>query len=385
MRISPILRLLVAAAALSAALAAPVEVASRPRWYDLDILMREPHPFAAVPGVAPAVPASGIRYFQPLPISQMTRPGTRTGTAPVRRPPISGVAGSPVAGMGQGLKGIELGARVVISTGQTDWNHTTSTADPTSVLIYKDVNAYVLEIHGKVPLPQNSFIRANVGLGIGEIGDGNLRDDDFGAGQVLTSSTDSVISDTDLFYFTVDVGREVVRFRDGKGSLSLFTGFQYWTEEYEAFGVFNRLSGAQTVSTSTPVISNEVEWWSLRVGAMGSYKLNDEVSWSADVAFIPYADMHNEDSHLLRTDLSDLGPVPNIIMDGDGWGFQGEIGVSYLFAPNWKASLDFRYWALMSDGDIVFGPNSTTPSASLPLNDLDTYRYGVAAGIAYRF
>ena len=384
MRISPILRVLVAAAAFGA-LAAPVEVASRARGYDLNILLYQPHPFAAAPAAMETAPMPEIRLRQPLPVSQKTSPKSRTGTVTVQRSSASGVAGSSVKGIRQGLEGIQLGARVVISTGQTDWNHATATADPTSELIYEDVNAFALEIHGKVPLPQKYFIRASVGLGIEEIGDGNLRDDDFGAGQVLTSSTDSIIPDTDLFYLTVDVGREVLRFRGEKGSLSLFVGFQYWTEEYEGFGVFDRLTGAQSVSTSTPVITNEVEWWSLRVGATGTYKMNDKVSWSADVAFIPYTDMHNEDSHLLRTDPADLGPVPNIIMDGDGWGFQGEIGVVYLFASNWKASLDFRYWALFSDGDIVFGPNSTTPSASLPLNDLDTYRYGVAAGITYRF
>ncbi len=100
--------------------------------------------------------------------------------------------------------------------------------------------------------------------------------------------------------------------------------------------------------------------------------------------FIPYTDMHNEDSHLLRTDPADLGAVPNIIMDGDGWGFQGEIGVAYLFAPRWIAALDFFYWTLMSDGDITLGPSTGSPS-TFPLNDLDTYRYGVAAGITYRF
>ena len=285
-------------------------------------------------------------------------------------------------------EGAVLGVGVGLSTGQTDWNHDSKSAllgNPTSELIYDDTDVFSLELYGRLPLPEKFFIRGNVGLGIEEIGDGNFRDDDFLPGQVLSSSTDSIIPDTDLFYVGVDIGREVAKFDERRGSLSLFAGFQYWREEYAAFGLFNRLTSVQTIPTNSPVISNEVEWKSFRLGALGSYKMNDKVTWSADLAFIPYTDMHNEDSHLLRTSLADLGPVPNIIMDGDGYGFEGEIGVAYHFTPNWTAAFDVRYWTLMSDGDIVFGPNSTTPSAALPLNDLDTYRFGVNARVSYVF
>lgn len=333
---------------------------------------------AGVP-LAPAAPppapyVSPISYTAPPPYA-----APEPQPVPLREP-------APRLGL---LDGVELGVRTVMTTGQTDWNHDASGADPTlgnptSELIYEDVSVFALEFNGYVPLPKKYFVRGNVGLGIASIGDGNLRDDDFSAGQVLSSSTDSVIPDTDLFYLTVDIGREVVRFRNDKGSLSLFAGFQYWTEEYEAFGVFDRLAGGQTVSENTLVIRNEVEWTSFRLGAMGSYRMNNQVTWLADLAFIPYTDMHNEDSHVLRQSLADLGPVPNVIMDGEGFGFQGEIGVAYQFAPSWNASLGFQYWTMMSDGDVTLGPNSTTP-ATFPLNDLDTYRYGVTAEITYKF
>ncbi len=107
MRISPILRVLVAAAAFWA-LAAPAEVASRARWYDLNILLYQPHPFATVPGFTPTVPTSGKWSRQPLPVSQKASPQTRTGTATVQRSSASGVAGWSVEGIRQGLKGIEL-------------------------------------------------------------------------------------------------------------------------------------------------------------------------------------------------------------------------------------------------------------------------------------
>jgi len=269
------------------------------------------------------------------------------------------------------------------SFGQTDWNHTTITSatlgDPTSVLEYEDVETTILEFAARVSLPASFFVRGYIGLGVIQIGDGNLRDDDFLAGQVLSSSTDSVIADTDVFYVTLDVGRPILS--GPSGSLSPIVGFQYWREEYEAFGVFNRLTGVQTVPTSTGVITNKVEWLSIRLGAIAIIQLTSPpgLSLSIDAVFIPFTDMHNEDSHLLRTSPADLGPAPNIIMDGNGWGFQGDTKLGYEIIPDLIASIGFRYWTMMSDGDITFGPNTTSP-ATLPLNDLDTIRWGGHCG-----
>ncbi len=283
-----------------------------------------------------------------------------------------------------------LGLTIWPSFGQTDWNHDASgvapsLGNPTSVLDYEDVDTAILEFEAGAPPPGSFFVRGFIGFSAIEIGDGNLRDDDFLAGQVLFSSTDSVIANTDVFYVTLDVGRPILNI-GSNGSLSAIVGFQYWREKYEAFGVFNRLSGVQTVPTSTAVITNKVEWLSIRLGAIALIQLSPPpgLSLSIDAVFIPFTDMNNEDSHLLRTAPGDLGPAPNIIMDGDGWGFQGEAKLGYEIIPDLIASIGFRYWTMMSDGNITFGPNTTSP-ATLPLNDLDTIRWGVTSGIVYRF
>ncbi len=273
------------------------------------------------------------------------------------------------------------------SFGQTDWNHDASGVDPslgnpTSVLEYEDVDTTILEFGAGVPLPWSFFVRGYIGVGAIQIGDGNLRDDDFFAGQVLFSSTDSVIADTDVFYITLDVGRPILSIGPN-GSLSPIVGFQYWREEYEAFGVFDRLAGVQIIPTSTAVIKNEVEWLSFRLGAVALIQLTPPpgLNLSIDAVFIPYTDMHNEDSHLLR---GDLGPVPNIIMDGSGWGFQGEAKLGYEIIPDFIASIAFRHWTMLSDGDITFGANTASP-VTVPLNDLDTVRWGATAGLTYKF
>lgn len=297
------------------------------------------------------------------------------------------IAGVMPAEAGDRLDRFELGLRTWISTGQTDWNHKASgvsplLGNPSSVLEYEDVDTTILEFDARMPLPWSFFAHGNIGVGVIQIGDGNLRDDDFLAGQVLFSSTDSVIADTDVFYVTLDVGRPIRR--RGRDSLSAFVGFQYWREEYKAFGVFNRLTSVQTVPTSTAAFTNEVEWLSFRLGAIALIQLTRSLNLSIDAVFIPFTDMQNEDSHHLRTDPGDLGPVPNIIMEGRGWGFQGEAKLGYEIIPDLIASLGFRYWTMMSDGDITFGPNTASP-VTLPLNDLDTVRWGVTAGIVYTF
>ena len=289
----------------------------------------------------------------------------------------------------------ELGMGLVYTTGQTDWNHDATSAsallgNPTSELTYEELDTLALEFNGRVSLRglgsgfSKYFVRGNVGFDV-DSGDGNLQDDDWLAGQVLFSSTDSVIPGTDLFYITADVGREMLTFGEGRGSLALFMGYSYWTEENEGWGLYNRLTGATARTTDVQVFNNKVEWHSFRLGALAEFPLNDRLSLTADVAFIPYADMHNEDSHLLRTVMTDFGPVPNIIMDGSGLGFQGEVGLAYDLTQNWAAALGFRYWNLQGDGDIVFSANTPTPSTALPLNDFDTFRYGISADLIYSF
>lgn len=282
-----------------------------------------------------------------------------------------------------------LGVGIVASSGQTVWNHDATSGssllgNPTSELTYGEPLTLALEVNGRFSFADGFFVRGYSGIGISTVGEGILRDDDFLANQVLSSSTDSLIPDTDLFYATADIGKEVANIDNRRGVLSLFAGIQYWREKSEAYGLYNRLTSTLTISENTPVLSNTVEWVSFRLGATGSYRQNDQVTWTFDLAAIPYTDMHNEDSHLLRTDVSDLGAAPNIIMDGSGYGFEGEIGFIYAVADNLSAAFDIRYWHLVSDGKVTFGPQSNSPS-TYPLNDLDTFRLGVSAGMRYNF
>jgi len=328
----------------------------------------------------------------PVPPNQRRLTNRRQGSNYVtQRPSLKGKPGErprPLSTQTE-LPGMHLGIGIVKTSGKTDWNHDASSAsatlgNPSSELTYEDDGTVVLELDGRMNFERGFFVRGNLGVGATFGGEGNLRDDDFKVGQVLFSSTDSAIPDTDIFYLTVDVGKQIINIDKDRFTLSLFTGFQYWREEHEATGLFNLLTNQQTRTSDVNVISNVVEWKSFRLGALGTYKANERMGWTFDLAFVPYTDMHNEDSHLLRTAVTSLGPAPNVIMDGSGFGVEGAIGFAYSLTSNWIAVMDLRYWQLMSDGDITLGPDANSTS-TFPLNNLNTVRYGINAGIRYVF
>jgi hypothetical protein len=283
------------------------------------------------------------------------------------------------------LPGISLTIGTTMTSGNTTWNHDASNAsaslgNPTSELTYSETVDVALEAGAEARLPNGLFARANIGIGIATLRDGRQRDDDFLAGQSLSSSTESVIPDTDLFYISADIGKRL--HTSGDFTVDAFAGFQYWREKQEAYGVYNLLTDSQTRSDDELVLTNEVEWTSLRLGFIGDMQINQRSSLAFELAVIPFSIMHNEDTHHLRTSSSDLGPAPNIVMDGFGFGFEGNIAYNYRLSQRLSAVLDFRYWQLMSDGDVVFGPDSNSPS-TFKLNDLETFRYG--AGLSLRY
>jgi hypothetical protein len=128
------------------------------------------------------------------------------------------------------------------------------------------------------------------------------------------------------------------------------------------------------------VISNTVEWDSVRLGLEGKTTLGKGFSVEASGVFIPYSDMHNEDTHHLR--LATLGQ-PSFVMDGTGIGFNLDIAAKYEVMTNLFLSAGFRYWQIRSDGD--FESRALTGTSTFPLNDLDSDRHGFTAGISYQF
>jgi hypothetical protein len=273
----------------------------------------------------------------------------------------------------------EIGLRYWYSTGETRWSHNAQSAgfgNPTSVLAYERIRAQSAELHFNRKLPHRWFVRGVAGLG--ELEGGLLDDEDYAAGQVKFSDTTSAVRGGALRYLTLDAGRPVHEPRAGRPRLHAFAGYQYWSERQDAYGLENAagFTGAPTLGRNVPVISNEMRWNALRIG-VGAFHAVAGYAVALDVAFVPYAELRNRDFHYLR---ADLGPTPNIRMDGSGTGLQLDAEVRRQLAENLEFGLGLRYWVLRADGAIYFGAG-----APLPLNRMESRRGGITATLTWRY
>jgi hypothetical protein len=264
------------------------------------------------------------------------------------------------------------------SEGKTTWNHNAQPANPafgnpTSQLTYSGMKSDVIEV-GLTVRHWQFFGTATIGTG--SIDSGNLQDEDWLAGQVKFSDTNSEIRGDSLSYWMLDGGYHLVR--GPRGSFAGFVGVGQYYETIDAFGVIDNFTGVTTVALSRKVISNEARWSFFRLGVNGKVTPWAPLTLSAEFAYLPYVDLSNEDSHHLR---GDLGPVPNIHMTGSGDGVMWQVEGRLTIASSASIFVAYRDWRFRADGDIRFGSSSQ----KLPLNSFETTRSGVRLGFSYRF
>lgn len=282
-------------------------------------------------------------------------------------------------------RGGEFGVRWWASTGETKISHNSQVLDPTlgnptSVLVYENLDANTFELFGRQNFGRSWFIKGHIGLG--RVNAGAFEDEDFLAGQVKFSDTTSSVPDQRINYGVLDVGYQWGR-PDGTATWGVFAGFSQWTETYEAYGATNNLGGAG-ISRDTLVIINKVRWRALRVGVAGGFALG-RARLTLDLAAVPYAEVRNEDSHVLRaqpvgSNPFALGPVPNIIDEGDGWGVQVDAALRYEVMPRTHLEIGARYWHMeVRDGTSDF---RNIPGAEAPLVDFYTRRAGLTLGLS---
>ena len=278
----------------------------------------------------------------------------------------------------------ELGVRYWLSTGETKHAHNAqgavpSLGNPTSVLLYENLDAHSLEIFGRGVFARDWFLKAT--LGYGHINAGSFDDEDFNAGQVKFSDTTSSVSDGWLAYGTIDVGHQWV-LKQGAINLGVFAGYSQWTEQVDASGATDHLGFiGGDIDNSVKVISNKLTWKALRIGFSGQFVFG-RARLTTDLAVIPYAQYRNEDSHYLRQSSSDLGPVPNILLEGDGYGVQLEAELAYEIARRTLLSLGWRYWHMESSDGKRSLPNFPA-AGELPVTELYSKRTGATLSVRY--
>lgn len=309
------------------------------------------------------------------------------------------------------VKNVEVGVTGWFTQGKTEWSHDASSlnpnlGNPTSKLKYEDVGTNVIELAGKVRFRNRLFLRAS--FGFAEIGGGRLTDDDFlsaqgaannGAtvsGEHRFSRTFSDINGDDMWYVNADIGILAHEFRNHKGFLDVFVGFQYWREKQVAKGLlqvecttatspdpsFGCPPAGTSSFTGQTVITNTVQWTSLKVlGGEIRYQLFPRVDIDAKLAFL-VTWLHNEDVHHLRTD---LGKDPSFKMTGLGIGTNADVNLRVMLIKQLYLTGGYRlWWTRVTDGDWkLFGANGST--ATTNLNDFQTLRHGPTVGLTYVF
>jgi hypothetical protein len=290
------------------------------------------------------------------------------------------VAGAQAQDPPEAASGLEFGVRYWAAGGKTERAHDASqqfpaAGNPTSVLTYDKLYSNIAELYARKPFGERWFVKGNVG--IGSIRNGRLVDQDYDSAfgqQILVFETVSGLSGN-LRYGTIDIGRDM--WKSGNTTFGVFLGYNYWNERLDAYGFSNTGQSFFVFSVepgdNVPVISNDLTWQSARVG-VEMRSVRGHTRFSAELAFVPYAKYRNEDSHWLRQSPGDLGPAPNVIATGHGWGGQAELEVRRTYPQYF--GLDFgvglRYWKLKSSQG-----SQTQGSLEFPIVDLQSERFGV--------
>ena len=278
----------------------------------------------------------------------------------------------------------DLGVRYWVSSGETKRAHNAQSFDPTlgnptSVLLYENLDANTIELFGRQYFGGGQWLIKGF-IGLGEITRGSFRDEDFNAGQVKFSDTTSSVTAGDISYGAIDIGRNEWRLREGRTVLSLFVGYSEWKEDMDAHGVTDALGFVGPVAHDVKVISNKVTWKSLRVGFAGNLALTERMRLDIDAALIPYSKVRNDDSHFLRQDPADLGPAPNIIIEGEGRGVQLDAELRYEIVRRTDLGLGVRYWYLEANKATRRLPNRPDVP-ELPVTDLYSERFGATLSL----
>src|SRR4051812_2995030 len=231
----------------------------------------------------------------------------------------------------------QFGARYWYSQATTQRSHNAQGAvpalgNPTSVLTYDELNAHSVELHARKDFAERWFVRGNAG--VGRIQRGSFDDEDFFAGQMKFSDSTSTVKGNRLTYLTADVGREFWAPRNW--SIALFAGYHQWSERLDAYGARFTTGGGGDIAESVPVITNDVTWRSLRLGVAAVARLSARTRIALDAALVPYATVRDEDSHYLRTAANDLGPTPNILIEGRGRGLQVDAELRHFLRDRWE-------------------------------------------------
>ena len=292
---------------------------------------------------------------------------------------------------------VSLAGRVWVTSGWSNWNFKSAGVDPASDLRWRGVDAVVGEVAADLTWKRWVWM---LSVGGTPLDDGTLIDEDFARSdrQARFSVTRSPVDSGHIFYVNNDVGLRAMRWQQPLfgpatappapgGYVDVFIGYQFWREEYNAFGAQGslilgpKLAVNQIEPNSVKFVTHEYTRHSVRIGARTQVPIVGGLSLKGLVAISPYTHTDHEDTHYLRTDLRH----PIASSANGGFGVQGEIGLAYAVWRGLSAEAGFRYWRFdTGQGDVISrAVNGTEGRARL--DEAITERYGPYLGVSWRF
>jgi opacity protein-like surface antigen len=291
---------------------------------------------------------------------------------------------------------ISLPGRVWVASGSTHWNFASAGIDPITDVHWRGVDGVLGEVAVDVLWKRIVWMAS---VGGTKIDDGALIESQYGKTdrQNRFSLTRSPVEEGHVIYVNNDIGFRVLQWRDGMfgapatptagGYLDAFLGYQFWREEYTAFGVQGSLflPGGLVVNQaeprSTKVLTHRYDRHSIRLGARGQVPIIGALSLKAMAAISPYTHTEVEATQFLQTDIK----APTISSANGGFGYQLEAGLAYGVWRGLSIETGFRYWNFDSGSGDVTTTSVNGIVSKDKLNEAHTERYGPYFGLAWKF
>jgi hypothetical protein len=278
-----------------------------------------------------------------------------------------------------------------LSSGYTTWAFSGADINYLSELRWRGTDSFIPQVSADFVWKR---LVANVTYGQSTVTDGVLIDDDF----ILDdhngrfSHTRSSVDGNGVWYITGDVGGRLIKYQLAsnpfEGYLDIVIGYQYWHEQYEAFGAtgfFNLFGISEPAVVSHPIkaLTHTYSWQGPRLGFKQFTPIWKSLGLKASVIGLPYTWSQMNDVHWLRTDLMHNPSFSS--RAAGGFGMQNEVSLTYSFLKYFLLEAGYRYWFVDPGTGHKYTYPATGGRLTDKLQDMKITRQGPFFGLQARW
>ena len=280
---------------------------------------------------------------------------------------------------------LTLGVREWITQGRSAHNIGSAGVNVASELSWRGANSVITQVTGDLVFKR--FVM-NVSVGHGGINNGNLLDQDWDGPNrtLLSAATNSRIEDGGIWIVSVTPGVRLFEWSmpDNPilGGYDLMVGYQFWREQYIAFGGTDVLNGNPPLP-DTRTLKQTNTWQSMRIGMRTTFPAFSFLAIKGGIFYIPFNSYRNEDIHDLRTDLRKDPSFLTTATGGNGVQVEGSVMVRL-----WRgltAEAGYAYWDIRSGTGTIQQFNADGTVSLGTHNEENTKRQGVFFALNWVF